>query len=200
MPTSPDAVSDDLILAAIDRSERHHRREDVSRSEIYDHLNIPSRAYRVRHIKAQVSALTEEGFLKHSRKHSVDIWTLTPKGRRRLKRANVERFLPESPQHRNWARTRKVAEQGIEKLRESLRAVLVETLEALDEPEGSVSSDTWFALCLRLEIHARLVGQATHCLHEWEEPDDAVADIDDHFHRGRRNLKAWDSDEDAETS
>ena len=70
-------------------------------------------------------------------------------------------------------------------------------------------SDAWLELGPRLGRSCRLIGSATHCLHEWPEPGDGRADIDDHsgpgderlteaecarrrsLRRGRRNTTLW---------
>lgn len=211
MPPSPDVVPDDLILAAVARSERHRSREIVSRPNIHEQLGIPSRSGEVRRIKARVAALTEEGCLKQSRRRSIDFWTLTTKGRRRLKRANVESLLPESPQHQEWRNATTLAAQEIERMRESLRATLAEATERID---SDASSDVWFELSARLQRTSWLVGSATYCLREWVEPTDERADTDERsdpsdaglsrkqkarrvFRRaGRRNFRLW-GDEDS---
>src|ERR1700722_16773594 len=164
MPPSPAVVPDDLILAAVERSECHRSREIVSRPNIHEQLGIPSRSGEVRRIKARVAVLTEEGCLKQSRRRSIDFWTLTPKGRRRLKRANVESLLPESPQHQEWRKATTLAAQEIERMRESLRTTLAEATERID---SDASSDVWFELSERLRRDAWLLGSSTHCLREW---------------------------------
>jgi hypothetical protein len=206
MPPSPDVVPDDLILAAVERSERHRSRQIVSRSDIHDHLSVPSRSGEVRRIKARITALTEEDYLQQARAHSIDYWTLTPKGRRRLKRANVESLLPESPQHQEWRKATTLSAQEIERMRESLRTTLAEATERID---SDASSDVWFELSERLRRDAWLLGSSTHCLREWAEPSDDLADVDDHTdpsdadlsrekkarrrsrRHGRRNVLLW---------
>jgi hypothetical protein len=211
MPPSPDAVPDDLILAAVARSERHRSRKTITRPNIHAQLSIPSRSGEVRHIKARITVLTDEGCLKQSRRRGVDFWTLTPKGRRRLKRANVESLLPESPQHREWRNATTLAAQEIEGMRENLRATLAEARGQID---ADASSDVWFELSARLQRTSWLVGSATYCLREWVEPNDERADTDERsdpsdaglsrkqkarrvFRRaGRRNFRLW-GDEDS---
>jgi hypothetical protein len=51
-----------------------------------------------------------------------------------------------------------------------------------------VSSDAWFAIGGRLARASTLLGTATHCLYEWEEPDDARADIDSGENPGDERL------------
>jgi hypothetical protein len=206
MPPSPDAVPDDLILAALERAERHLRRQALPRSFVHDHLSIPSRSGEARRIKARIKALTEEGYLEQSRKNGIDVWSLTVKGRRRLKRANVAGLLPESPQHQAWRKATTLAAQEIERMHETLRTTLTEAVEQL---EADAPSDMWFELSERLQRASRLVGSATHCLREWPEPSDDAPDIDDHTdtsdarlspeqkarrkarRAGRRNVRLW---------
>jgi len=119
-----------------------------------------------------------DGSLEQSRAHGVGGWALTARGRRRLRRvADVALDLPESPQHQEWRSAQTLAGQEIERFRESLRATLDEAMAALDAP--GTSSDDWFALKDRLERDARRIAAVTYCLHEWAEPDDARADVDD---------------------
>lgn len=196
MPTSPadapDVVPDDLILAAIDRSERHRERKGSPRWEIHEHLDVPRRSGKARRINSQVEALVELGLLEQSRAHNVAMWVLTKKGRRRLRKAgDVESLLPESPQHRNWARARTLGEQEIDRFCESLRGLLTETTETLNTPARSVSSDAWYELGRRLDLHARRLGSVIHCLHEWAEPSDEAGDFDDHHNRSRRSFFLW---------
>jgi hypothetical protein len=206
MSPSPDVVSDDLILAAVARAERHRCRDAITRLDIHHHLHIPSRSGKVRVIKARVAALTEEDCLEQSRKYGIDAWALTPKGRRRLKRADVAGLLPESPQHQKWRQASTLAGQEIERIRETLRASLAEALEKLDT---DAPSDVWFAFSERLQRDAWRLGSATYCAREWAEPSDDRADIDDHTEpsdaklsrekkarrrgrrQGRRSVRSW---------
>src|SRR5664279_2463756 len=93
-----------------------------------------------------------------------------------------------------------------------MRAALTEAGAILGSSPGS---DAWFELAERLQRAARRLGSATYCLHEWMEPDDDRADIDDHVSPadltlnprerqqrearrvGRRNTRLW-SDADSE--
>lgn len=190
--TQPEAIPDDLILAAINRSERHRVRRGAPRWEIYDHLDIAKRSREARQVRGQVAALVELGLLEASRAHNVPMWVLTKKGRRRLRRAgDVEGLLPQSPQHRSWARAQTLGEQEIDRFCESLRGALSEALETLSAPASSVSSDTWYELGRRLDCHARRLGSVIHCLHEWVEPSDETPDIDEHHNRSRRSFCFW---------
>lgn len=208
-----DAIPDDLILAAIDRAERH-RGDDVSRVPIWEitaHLDIGRRSTAARHVRSRIAALESTGRLARSRSHGVPVWSLTPSGRQRLRRAdraaNVP-ALPESPQHRKWHDARALAALEIERLRNVVRSAIDETAALLDG-RPVASSDVWFELSERLRRTVWCLGSATYCLHEWAEPSDDVADIDDgsdpgdqqlvdderarrRGHRaGRRNVTLW---------
>jgi hypothetical protein len=205
---STNEIPDVTVLAAIDRAERHRGRPGVPVWLIFEHLGIPRRSRRVR---AQLQALVQDGSIEQRRAHGVDTWALAPSGRRRLQGAGrVE--LPESPQHCQWRNARTLAEQEIERFRTTMHDALTEASALLSDTPGS---DSWFELAERLQRSARLLGSATYCLHEWVEPDDDRADIDDHVspvdlaldprerqrrearRAGRRNTRLWlDADSD----
>ena len=175
---------------------------------VFEHLGIPRRSRRVR---AQLQALVQDGAIDQRRAHGVDIWALAPSGRRRLQ--GVGRVdLPESPQHCQWRNACTLAAQEIERFRASMRDAVTEASALLSDTPGS---DAWFELAERLQRAARRLGSATYCLHEWMEPDDDRADIDDQVspgdlslnprerqqrearRAGRRNIRLW-SDADSE--
>ncbi|MGO9321732.1 MAG: hypothetical protein ACLQBY_13150 [Solirubrobacteraceae bacterium] len=201
-------IPDVTVLAAIDRAERHRGRPGVPVWLIFEHLGIPRRSRRVR---AQLQSLAQDGAVEQRRAHGVDIWVLAPSSRRRLQGAGLV-DLPESPQHREWRNARTLAAQEMERFRASLGDALK---EANARPSDTSGSDAWFELAERLQRAARRLGSATYCLHEWMEPDDDRADIDDHIspgdlslnprerqrrqarRAGRRNIRLW-SDADSE--
>ncbi len=201
-------IPDVTVLAAIDRAERHRGRQGVPVWLIFEHLGIPRRSRRVR---AQLQALVEGGSIEQRREHGVDVWVLAPSGRSGLRGAGrVD--LPESPQHRQWRNARTLAAQEIERFRVAMGDLATEASALLGDTPGS---DAWFELAERLQRAARRLGSATYCLHEWMEPDDDRADIDDHVspadlslaprerqrrqarRAGRRNTRLW-SDADPE--
>lgn len=199
-------IPDDVVLAAVERAGRHRGRSGAPIWVIFEHLGIPRRSRRVR---VQIETLVEQGALGQTRSHGVILWELTPPGRRRLARTPpVE--LPEAPQHQVWRNARTVAGQEIGRFRDALRSLLDEAAALLNE---GAKSDLWFDLAERLRLSARRLGSATYCLHEWLEPDDAVADLDEcveeadqglgpeerqrrrTLRAGRRNTRLWsDSD------
>jgi hypothetical protein len=208
-----DAIPDDLILAAIDRAERH-RGSDVSGAPIWDiaaHLDIGRRSAAARFVRSRLAALEAAGRLERSRRHGVLVWALTSGGRQRLQRADRAGdvpTLPEAPQHRRWRVARTLATQEIERMREGLRSVVDETVLLLDA-HPAASADAWFELSDRLRRVVRTLGSATYCLYEWAEPFDEKADIDDcsdaddehlaederarqrSYRAGRRNATLW---------
>lgn len=203
MSTSP--ISDVTVLAAIDRAVRHRVRPVVPIWSIFEHLGIPRRSRRVR---TQIFELVQAGAVERSRVRSIEQFSLTPAGRRRLRRAG-EVELPESPQHQEWRNAQALAEQEIERFRDALRELLADARSLLD---SGAPSDVWFELAERLERKTRRLGSATYCLYEWAEPSDKEPDVDDRCEHdderldpldrqrrrarraGRRNVGRWSAD------
>lgn len=191
-PRQVDAVSDGLVLAAVERAYRHSRAEglDAPIWHILDHLAITRRTKAAREVRARLDALDANGLVLCSRRHGVVVWGLTSTGKRRLKRqlrsADAPR-LPESPQHRAWRTAKDLAGQEIERLRDDLRGVVIDALDlaAADPP---ANSDAWFVLAERLQHATRVLGSATYCLHEWREPSDEQADVDTLEQSGEQKL------------
>jgi hypothetical protein len=192
MNTPADVIPDELVLAAIERAERHRTTDapGVPIWAITEHLDIPRRSGNARYVRSRLRAFVADASLKHYRSHGVEIWALTPAGRRHLRRATrADKVpqLPESPQHRTWRRARTIAADEIGRLRRSLRKTLGTTAGLLDA-EPPVHSDKWFELADRLSADAAQLGTAVHCLHEWAEPDDGRADIDSRREPSDRRL------------
>jgi hypothetical protein len=205
-------VPDVLVLAAIERADRHRARDThaVPIGAIKDHLGLPLRSRRVR---SHLEALEAAGLLKRSRLYGVNFWGLTSAGRRRLTRArragNVPE-LPESPQHREWREARRAAETHIAEFRDGVSGAAVETFFLLDAGPP-IHSDAWFEMAKRLERNLWRLGSATYCLYEWAKPENDRADIDDHQEpddkrftpttqaqrrarrHDRRNIRLWDT-------
>jgi hypothetical protein len=195
-------IPDVTVLAAIDRAERHRGRPGVPVWLIFEHLRIPRRS---RLVRTQLQSLVQDGVIEQRRAHGVDVFALAPSGRRRLQGAGLV-DLPESPQHRAWRNARTLATQEIQRFRVSLGDALKEASALLND---TPDSDAWFELAEELRAAARRLGSATYCLHEWMEPSDDRADIDDHIspadraldpserqrrqvrRAGRRNTRLW---------
>jgi DNA-binding XRE family transcriptional regulator len=192
-----DAVSDVLVLAAIDRAERHSGRDarGVPVWAVLGHLDVASRSKRARVVRGRLDALEAAGALERGRRHGVAVWVLTGRGRRRLsraRRAGRVPVLPESPQHRVWREARGQAGQRIE----GFWIAVVDAVEHADEllaapvtpppglkgpggVPGPPGSDEWLQVGEDLQRACRRLASASYCLWEWPEPDDARADIDD---------------------
>lgn len=206
--------SDELILAAVERAGRHRARDTpaVPVWAILDHLAAPRRSQAARHVRARLGVLHAAGWLESSRSHGVPAWELTGAGRRRLqlaRRAEEVPQLPESPQHRAWLGARTAAAQEIERFRASLRERLEEAALLLDA-DPPPHSDAWFELGEALQRACRRLASASHCLHEWVEPHEDRADVDERREpsdegldpaerarrrarrAGRRNIRLWD--------
>jgi hypothetical protein len=217
-------VSDDMVLAAVDRAERHwphkHAERGVSLGQILPHLGFVRTAWITRNVRPQLEALVSGGVLRTSRRHGVAMWMLTEVGRKRLdthhKSGDVDE-LPESPQHRSWREARMLSAAHIDGFGVQLARDLDQAV-ALVQRDRRVGSDTWFELADRLSRGCRHLGSATYCLYEWDEPDDAGADVDDQedpgderlnpsqlrrrqsLRRGRRNTRQWELDDEIDRS
>jgi hypothetical protein len=182
-------VSDALVLAAVERAERHREREGegVLMSDLAEHLGFVHGSWTWRRLRPQLEALISAGLLARSRRHGVVVWELTSSGRRRVeqaRKAGEGLVLPEAPQHRAWRHARATATARIDGFRDAFRCALVEG-ESLFDAEQT-PSDAWFALAKRLQWECWQLGSATHCLREWAEPHDAKPDVDDRSEPGRR--------------
>jgi hypothetical protein len=181
-------VSDDMVLAAVERAERHRERKDegVMMGDIAAHLGFVHGSWTTRRLRPQIDAFIAAGLLVRSRRHGVLIWGLTGSGRRRVARVGESVVLPESPQHHVWRHARTLAAERIDGLRERVRGVLEDATGVLDA--DGVCSDAWFALAERLELACGQLGSASYCLSEWAEPDDASADVDDRTEPGDEKI------------
>jgi ribosome-binding protein aMBF1 (putative translation factor) len=194
-----DVVPGVLVLAAVDRAERHRRAKvdppGVPVWGVLGHLDAAARSRRARQVRERLDELVAAGSLERLRRHGTTVWTVTKAGRRRLvraRRAGRLPVLPESPQHQAWRKARELAGERIDGFRLDIGEELEHARELLDAhmavaagrvaPEllGESTSDAWFEMAERLQHACRRLGSASYCLWEWHEPDDARADIDDH--------------------
>lgn len=180
-PARPD---DPLVLAAVQRAALHRGEASFAAPiwSILAHLAITRRSGAARHVRGRLSALTDACELSSARHHGVTVWSLTRQGEERLRRirgAGELPALPESPQHEAWRNARAAAGEEIGRFRQRLRELVDETAASLSA-EPAPGSDAWLELGEELRGACRLLGSATHCLYEWEEPDEAVADIERH--------------------
>jgi len=180
-------VSDAIVLAAVERAERHREREGegVMMSDIAEHLGFVHGSWTTRRLRPQIDALIAEGSLARSRSLGVVVWDLTAVGSgglERTRRAGEVEELPEAPQHRAWRHARATAGERIDGFRAQAREALEDAAMLLDSEDAG--SDAWFGIAERLRAACWRVGSATHCLREWREPDDARADVDDRCDTG----------------
>jgi hypothetical protein len=184
-----DALSDALILAAIERAERHmpRRERGVLYTTVVDHLALPRHSGTGRRLRPRFKELEDAGLVESFREHNCVLWTLTRKGQKRLKAA-APVALPEAPQHRLWRESRAVAGERMREFRVGLRLMLREARALLGDREAS--SEAWFELGERLQDACSRLGSATHCLREWEEPSDEEPDVDKGPWLGRRFILA----------
>jgi hypothetical protein len=186
-------VPDTLVLAAIERAERHRgrEREGVMMSDVAEHLGFVHGSWTTRRLRPQLDALIAESSLAQSRRHGAVVWELTDDGRGRLdrmRRAGEAGELAEAPQHRAWRHARATAAERIDGFRTEAREAVEDAAILLDAEDAS--SDAWFGVAERLQAACWRVGSATHCLHEWREPDDACPDVDDRCDTGDERLDA----------
>jgi hypothetical protein len=173
--------SDELVLAAVDRAQRHRATPDSgdpTLSDIAEHLGMTWGPVASRRLRPIIDRLTRErGWLQRSRRRGQDRWALSDTGSQRLARAGAEGIfeqLPESQQHREWRAARAHAAARIEPLRGELRDVLANVNRLLDASEPVASAD-WLACVEPLRDFIEAVAMASFCLYELAEPDDAAA-------------------------
>ncbi len=119
--------------------------------------------------------LIDAGALERVKRHGVLRLVLTEKGRTQVARARRTVALPESPQHRFWKQTRKVAVERIDGLREDARRAVQDAGRLLDREEAN--SEALLLLAVRLREAVQYLGSATYCAREWPEPDEGLAEV-----------------------
>lgn len=69
-------VSDEVVLAAVERAERHRERKDegVMMSDIAEHLGFVHGSWTTRRLRPQIDAFIAAGLLVRSRRHGVVVW------------------------------------------------------------------------------------------------------------------------------
>jgi hypothetical protein len=106
-----------------------------------------------------------------------------------LRRAGELVALPESPQHRRWREARAAANEKIGELRRNVRNELAGARALLSAADAS--SEDWFTMNDALSRACSQLASATYCLREWDEPDDATADIEPDSRRWPRGDMTW---------
>jgi DNA-binding PadR family transcriptional regulator len=197
-PTPDASLTDDMILAAIERAERHRNPKStpgISLPTLKEHLGVPHHGGTTRRLRPRLKTLETAGLIEQYRSNGPDAITLTDTGQRRLDVVRGEITLPEAPQHQAWREARHAASERIAGFRSDLRGTLDEAI-ALLEADHESDSNTWFEFSERLRHTSRLVASAIYCLREWSEPDDSQLDIDDppYKQQGRRHFWGWDGE------
>lgn len=185
--------SDELLLAAFERAERHRdpeRGPGVLLATVKQHLGMVHHSGTTRALGPQLERLQADGLIRQFRQLGMVVWSLTAAGRERLdaaRRAGEVGVLPESPQHRRWRETKALAGERIGEFRDDLRQLLDEAAALLDAGDGT-DADAWAALSRRLACACKRLESASYCLREWSEPDEAHPDIVAPQHVGRRDI------------
>jgi len=196
------SITDDVdrgvvVLAAVDRGERHRVRDRrwVPVGAIAEHLALEPRSAGYRRMRQSLDALTAAGLLERVPQRHKQAWALTSVGRRRLSRARSAGklpVLPEAPQHVAWRRAREQAQARIAGFGTAVADALQDASFLLDDMRDGrpAGSDEWFAIAERLRRACWTVGSASYCLYEWREPEDDRADIDSRSEPGDEQLPA----------
>jgi DNA-binding PadR family transcriptional regulator len=196
-PTPATMPSEDLVLAAIDRAFRHRtnqRNPGVLLVDVKEHLGLDRSGASTVRLRPTWQNLQTLGLVEQTHQSNRILWRLTDTGHTRLQaaRQTSELSLPESPQHRRWREAHTIASRRIDTLRDELRAALADATRLMDN-NPQADSNAWYELGEHVQTASRRLGSATHCLHEWHEPDDATADIDTPppLRAGRRDYRSW---------
>lgn len=173
-------IPDEMILAAVDRAERHrtHKRPGVPFDIAIEHLGLTPGSWTTRRVRPQFEALEQTGALKRHRRHSIITWELTSAARERLakaRRTGALPELPEAPQHILWRQAHTLAEKQLDETRHTFIDTLTHATALLQAPSRT-DSDTWFELAEHLKEACWRLGATTYCLHEWTEPTDEKPD------------------------
>jgi hypothetical protein len=196
--TTEEFPSEALLLAAIERAQRHQSGEDrpVVFGAIVDHLGLPRGSWTTRRLRPKVDALEAAGLVQRVQRQGFTAWELTPNGRQwlaTLRRSGDIGALPEAPQHRQWRKARDAAAERISEFHAHASQTLADAAQLL-EASSDVPSERWFEMSQRLGHSCWRLGSSTYCLREWTEPDDATFDVDKPptlAERGRRETQRW---------
>jgi hypothetical protein len=191
-------VSDNVILAAVERAVLHEGEDEVLTSVLTEHLGFIWEPSTNRPLWSRPEGLRRAGLLTTIERRSEPFWALTDVGRERLasaREAGEVDDLPESPQYRAWRHAGVKAAVRIEGFSSALFHAVEETYTLIYQPQSPMSEE-WFELSDRLRLAAWRVASATYCLTEWVEPDDESPDVDESPgpRPGRRAIWAWDQD------
>jgi hypothetical protein len=197
MPTHkriPEALpQDELVLAALDRAERHSDPDHglgVHLATLKEHAGLDRGGWSTLRLRPQLERLEAAKHIRHFKRRSSIVWTLTDAGRTWLAdvRATGELApLPEAPRHRCWREAHEAARVEIDQLHADLGMLLKEAMSH-HRAQPQPSSEVWRDLSERLANACTWLGSATYCLREWPEPDDDTADL---ASGGPREIIPW---------
>jgi len=152
----PEALpQDELVLAAIDRAERHQalsHRPGIPLSTIKQHAGIEHTGWSTQQLRPQLERLEAAKLILRTKRHASALWTLTDAGERQLaaaRDAGTLDALPESPQHRRWREAQQAARLEIDQLRTDVGLLLGEATDVLDETPQALS-EVWLDLLARI--------------------------------------------------
>jgi len=198
-PTPEAMPQDELVLAAIDRGERHRKPEHepgIHLAILKQHAGLDRGGWATLRLRPQLERLEAAKQIRRFKRRGSVVWTLTDAGRKRL--ADVQATgklapLPESPQHQQWREAHAIAAEHIGEFAEKLQALLSDAAGLLGAHE-TADSDTWHATGQRLKRACERMESASYCLHEWPEPDDSRPDTPAPRKAGLRSIHRFDTD------
>ncbi|HUB73989.1 MAG TPA: hypothetical protein VL979_08140 [Solirubrobacteraceae bacterium] len=186
--------SDEQLLAAIDRAQRHNRsRRGAALSAVKEHLGLPHHGWSTRQLRPQLDRLLAGGQIEQTKHLSFIVWTLTATGHGRLgvlRRAGKTPVLPESPQHRIWRESHTQARQRIDDYRAGLHERLTAAIALLEDTEAN--SQAWIETSNRLAFACERLASVIYCAGEWPEPNDDTSDQHTPWHHKHRSMYDWD--------
>jgi hypothetical protein len=174
---------DELVLAALDRAERHRRNPERARGVLIavlkEHAGLGRGGWATVRLRPQLERLEAARLIRRFKRSGNVVLSLTDAGQRRLTDARAAGKLdplPEAPQHRRWRQAHEAARAEIDQLHVDVGVLLAEAVR-LHEATPQPPSEAWFDLAGRLSNACEWLGAATYCSREWPEPDDAKADV-----------------------
>jgi hypothetical protein len=179
MSANSEGPTAELVLAAIDRAITQSIRPVSAASDraIADHLALSRRSGAWRQARRRLRELEDAAEVEQGRRKGIPVWAITQAGRERLGRAvddGRRPVLPESPQHRLWTDSRRLAVQEADRFSVELSAALNEGLRLLHD--GETPSQAWLALSARLRRATERVAAVAFCQDEWPEPQEGAPD------------------------
>jgi hypothetical protein len=115
-PTPDASLTDAMILAAIERAERHRNPKSppgISLPTLKEHLGVPHHGGTTRRLRPRLKTLEDADLIEQYRRNGPDAITLTDTGQKRLDAVRGEITLPEAPQHQAWREAQLAAGQRI---------------------------------------------------------------------------------------